>query len=219
MIFFPQHFSQPMSYESDTRGSIIQSFNHSIIQSFNHSIICYWFLSLLKVRLIDWLTYCVIQRINQSTNTWMDKRCSLYAVNNNYKIIITNKQAFCYKDIVYSIFLSSFALVYISWMHDWWIESMPILHAIIYLGPANNKANKNSNNNEIGYVNGHQYRWLIIWKWKWIQSQCLEQKGNEMKSSNDNKMWINGDMSFVTNHWNANSKQYPISNNTIFLYN
>ena len=54
---------------------------------------------------------------------------------------------------------------------------------------------------------------------KWIQSHCLEQKGNEMKSSNDNKMWINGDMSFVTNHWNANSKQYPISNNTIFVYN
>ena len=40
-----------------------------------------------------------------------------------------------------------------------------------------------------------------------------------MKSSNDNKMWINRDMSFVSNHWNANSKQYPISNNTIFVYN
>ena len=75
-------------------------------QSFSHSIICYWFLQPLKVRLIDWLTYCVKQRINQSTDTWMDKRCSLYAVNNNYKIIITNKLIFCYKDIVYSIFLS-----------------------------------------------------------------------------------------------------------------
>ena len=126
----------------------------------------------------------------------------------------------CYKNIEYSSFFhSSFALVSISWMHDWGIESMPILYAIIYPGPANNKANKNSNNNEIGYVNGHQYRWLIIWKWKWNQSHCLEQKGNEMKSSNDNKMWINGDMSFVSNHWNANSKQYPISNNTIFVYN
>ena len=70
--------------------------------SFNHSVICYWFLSLLKVRLIDYLTECV----NQSTNTWMDKRCSLYAVNNNYKIIIINKLVFCYKDIVYSIILS-----------------------------------------------------------------------------------------------------------------
>ena len=84
--------------------------------------------------------------------------------------------AFCYKNIEYSSFFhSSFALVSISWMHDWGIESMPILYAIIYPGPANNKANKNSNNNEIGYVNGHQYRWLIIWKW--IQSHCLEQKG------------------------------------------
>ena len=70
-------------------------------QSLNHSVICYWFLSLLKVRLIDYLTECV----NQSTNTWMDKRCSFYAVNNNYKIIIINKLVFCYKDIVYSIIL------------------------------------------------------------------------------------------------------------------
>ena len=35
---------------------------------------------------------------------------------------------------------------------------MPILYASIYPGPTNNKANKNSSNNEIGYVNGHQYR-------------------------------------------------------------
>ena len=96
---------------------------------------------------------------------------------------------------------------------------MPILYAIIYPGPTNNMTNKNSNNNEIGYANGHQYRWLIIWKWKWNQSQCLEQKGNEINGSNDNKMWINRDMSFVTNHWNDNLTQYPISNNTIFVYN
>ena len=85
-------------------------------QSFNHSIICYWFLSLLKVRLIDWLTYCLNQRIvNEPINTWMDKRCSFYAVNNNYKIIITNKLLFCYKDIVYSIFLSfSHLLLFLS---------------------------------------------------------------------------------------------------------
>ena len=85
-------------------------------QSFNHSIICYWFLSLLKVRLIDWLTYCLNQRIvNEPINTWMDKRCSFYAVNNNYKIIITNKLLFCYKDIVYSIILSfNHLLLYLS---------------------------------------------------------------------------------------------------------
>ena len=64
------------------------------------------FLQPLKVRLIDWLTYCVKQRINESINTWMDKRCSFYAVNNNYKIIITNKLVFCHKNIVYSIILS-----------------------------------------------------------------------------------------------------------------
>ena len=88
-------------------------------QSLNHSVICYWFLSLLKVRLIDYLTECV----NQSTNTWMDKRCSLYAVNNNYKIIITNKLAFCYKDIVYSSFFLSIicSCFYLlnAWLRDW----------------------------------------------------------------------------------------------------
>ena len=84
-------------------------------QSFNHSIICYWFLSLLKVRLIDRLIYCANQRINKSINTWMDKRCSFYAVNNNYKIIITKKLVFCYKNIVYSIILSiSHLLLFLS---------------------------------------------------------------------------------------------------------
>ena len=92
-------------------------------QSFNHSIICYWFLSLLKVRLIDRLIYCVNQRINESINTWMDKRCSFYAVNNNYKIIITNKLVFCYKDIVYSSFFLSIicSCFYLmnAWLRDW----------------------------------------------------------------------------------------------------
>ena len=92
-------------------------------QSFNHSIICYWFLSLLKVRLIDWLTECVNHRINELINTWMDKRCSLYVVNNNYKIIITNKLVFCYKDIVYSFILSfSHLLLFLS--HECMIEGL-----------------------------------------------------------------------------------------------
>ena len=92
-------------------------------QSFSHSIICYWFLSLLKVRLIDWLTYCVNQRINQPTNTWMDKRCSFYAVNNNYLIIIINKLVFCYKDIVHSIILSfNHLLLFLS--HECMIEGL-----------------------------------------------------------------------------------------------
>ena len=69
VIFIPQHFSKPMSYESAPRGSLIQSLNHSII--------CYWFLSLMKVRLIDWLTYCVIQRIvNEPIHEWInDAHC------------------------------------------------------------------------------------------------------------------------------------------------
>ena len=146
-------------------------------QSLNHSVICYWFLSLMKVRLIDWLTECVNQRIKVSTNTWMDKRCSFYAVNNNHKIIITNWHFATRILYIHHSFVQSFAFVFISWMHDWGIESMPILYAIIYPSPTNNMTNNNSNNNEIGYENGHQYRWLIIWKWKWMWNQCLEQKG------------------------------------------
>ena len=33
---------------------------------------------------------------------------------------------------------------------------MYVLYAIIYPGPTNNKANKNSNNNEFGFADGHQ---------------------------------------------------------------
>ena len=60
---------------------------------------------------------------NQPTNLWMDKGCSFYAVNSNYKIIITNKLAFCYKDIVYSIILSfSHLLLFLS--HECMIEGL-----------------------------------------------------------------------------------------------
>ena len=112
-------------------------------QSLNHSIICYWFLSLLKVRLIDWLTYCLNQRIvNEPINTWMDKRCSLYAVNNNYKIIITNKLVFCYKDIVYSSFFLSiiFSCLYLvnAWLRDW----IDAYSACYYLSISNKQHDK-----------------------------------------------------------------------------
>ena len=72
--------------------------NHSIIQSFAIGFYHYW--------KWDWSIDLLCKSQNQPTNTWIDKRCSFYAVNNNYKIIITNKLAFCYKDIVYSIILS-----------------------------------------------------------------------------------------------------------------
>ena len=110
-------------------------------QSLNHSIICYWFLSLLKVRMIDYLTYCVNQRIKESTNTWMDKRCSFYAVNNNHKIIITNKLAFCYKDIVYSIFLSIICFCFYlvnAWLRDW-IDAYSVCY---YLSISNKQQGK-----------------------------------------------------------------------------
>ena len=140
------------------------------------------------------------------------------AVNNNYKIIITNKLVFCYKDIVYSSFFLSIICFCFYLMNAWlrdWIDAYSVCY---YLSRStNNMTNNNSNNNEI---------WLCKWiskslidNMKMKSNQCLEQKGNEMNGSNDNKMWINGDMSFVSNHWNANSKQYPISNNTIFVYN
>ena len=150
-----------MSNESDTRGLFIQSFNH-----FSFVLYHYW--------KWDWLTDLLCKSKNQPTNTWMDKRCSFYAVNNNYKIIITKKwhsvtRILYIQSLYHSVICSCLCLVN-EWLRDW-IDAYS--DAIIYPGPANNKANKNSNNNEIGCENGHQYRWLIIWKWKWIQSQCL----------------------------------------------
>ena len=73
------------------------SFNHSSFVFYNH---WKWDWSII------WLSVQIKESINQSINTWIDKRCSFYAVNNNYKIIITNKLVLCYKDIVYSIILS-----------------------------------------------------------------------------------------------------------------
>ena len=98
-----------MSNESDTKGSIIQLFNHLLLVSIT--------IESETDRLTDLLYK------PESINTWMDKRCSLYAVNNNYRIIITNKLAFCYKDIVYSIILSfNHLLLYLS--REWMIEGL-----------------------------------------------------------------------------------------------
>ena len=186
-------------------------------QSFNHLLL----VSITIESETDRSTDLLCKSKNQPTNTWMDKRCSFYAVNNNYKIIISYKLAFCYKDIVYSVILSfNHLLLFLS--HECMIEG---LNRCLFCMLVSIHVQQTTRQITIavtmkfGYANGHQYRWLIIWKWKWMWKQCLEQKGNEMKSSNDNKMWINGDMSFVSNHWNANSKQYPISKNTIFVYN
>ena len=95
MIFIPQHFSEPISHKSIPRGSIIQSLNHLLLVSI--------IIESETDQLIDLLSK---SKNSQSTNTWMGKRCSFYAVNNNNKIIITNKLVFYYKDIVYSIILS-----------------------------------------------------------------------------------------------------------------
>ena len=81
--------------------------NHSIIQSFVFGYYHYW--------KWDWSIDLLCKPQNQWTNIWMDKRCLFYAVNNNYKIIITNKLVFCHKDIVYSVFLSfSHLLLFLS---------------------------------------------------------------------------------------------------------
>ena len=74
---------------------------------------------------------------------------SLFSDFHSSTLLKTDEQRIWYKRIIHSI-IQSFAFVFISWMHDCGIESMPILYAIIYPGPTNNKANKNSNNNEIG---------------------------------------------------------------------
>ena len=101
-----------MSYESAPRKSIIQS----IIQSFAIGFYHYW--------KWDWSIDILCKSKNsQWTNTWMDKRCSFYAVNNNYKIIITNKLVFCYKDIVYSI-IHSFNHLFLFLSRECMIEGL-----------------------------------------------------------------------------------------------
>ena len=110
--------------------------------SLNHSVICYWFLSLLKVRLIEWLNDGVNQRIKESTNTWMDKRCSLYAVNNNYRIIITNKWYSVTRILNIQLFFhpvtcSCFYLMN-AWLRDW----IDAYAACYYLSRSNKQQDK-----------------------------------------------------------------------------
>ena len=110
------------------------SFNHSIIQSFAIAFYHYW--------KWDWSIDLLCKPQNQWTNIWMDKRCSLYAVNNNYKIIITNKLVFYYKDIVYSSFFhpvicSCFYLVN-AWLRDW-IDAYSVCY---YLSRSNKQQDK-----------------------------------------------------------------------------
>ena len=120
-------------------------------QSFNHSIIRYWFLSLLKVRLIDWLTYCLNQRIvNEPIHEWINDAHFMQWITIIRLSLLTNWHFATRILYIHHSFFQSFALVFISWIHDWGIESMPILYAIIYPFPTNNKTNKNSNDNEIG---------------------------------------------------------------------
>ena len=130
MIFIPQHFSQPMSYESATRGSIIQSFNYLLL------------ITITNESETDRLTYCVKQRIKGSTNTWMDKRCSFYALNNNYKIIITNKW-YSVTRIMYiqSFFLSIICFCFYlmnAWLRDW-IDAYSVCY---YLSISNKQQGK-----------------------------------------------------------------------------
>ena len=109
--------------------------NHSITQSFTIGFYNHWNRDWSIDRLL-----CKPQ--NQPTNTWMDKRCSFYAVNNNNKIIIINKLVFCYKDIVYSSFFlsiicSCFYLVN-AWLRDW----IDAYAACYYLSRSNKQQDK-----------------------------------------------------------------------------
>ena len=151
----------------------------------------------------------------------MDERCLLYAVNNNYKIIMTNILAFCYKDIVYSIILSSsHFLLFLS--RECMIEGLNRCLFCMLLSIHFQQTTR-----QIRIATTMKLVMKIdikIVDWYYeneneIKVNVWNKKENEMNGSNDNKMWISGDMSFVSNHWNANSKQYPISNNTIFVYN
>ena len=146
------------------------SFNHSSFVFYNH---WKWDWSII------WLSVQIKESINQSIHELINDAHFMQWITIIRLSLLTNGtllQGYC---IFYHSFFQSFAFVFISWMHDCGIESMPILYAIIYPFPTNNKTNKNSNNNEIGYDNGHQYRWLIIWKWKWIQINVWNKK--EMK--------------------------------------
>ena len=172
--------------------------NHSITQSFNHLLL----VSITIESETDRLTDCVNQRINQLFNTWMDKRCSFYAVNNNYKIIITNKLVFCYKDIVYSIILSfNHLLLYLS--RECMIEGLNRCLVCMLLSihlqlttmqiaiATTMKLDMKMGINIVDWYYENEFK-VNVWN----------KKGNEMNGSNDNKMWINRDMSFVSNHWN-----------------
>ena len=108
--------------------------NHSIIQSFAIGFYHYW--------KWDWLTDLLCKSKNQPTNTWMDKRCSFYAVNNNYKIIITNILAFCYKDIVYSIILSFIICFCFYLMNVWLRDWIDAYAACYYLSRSNKQQDK-----------------------------------------------------------------------------
>ena len=58
--------------------------------SFIHSVICYWFLSLLKVKLIDWLTYCVNHRINQPIHERINDAHFMHWITNTRLSLLTN---------------------------------------------------------------------------------------------------------------------------------
>ena len=154
-----------------------------------------YMISILHVWLIDRLTNCINKRINQLIYGWKTilYLCSKYQFkyyfqNQRICILLLGYHMFSY------IFNQSFTHVFDSCMNDWRIGSMPIVQAIFIISLTNN----NANNNII--VNEYQNRWLIMKINICVQKQCLEQKWNEMMSSNSNKKeWMNDNMSSNTN--------------------
>ena len=127
----------------------------------------------LIVWLIDRLTYCVNQRINQLIYGWKNNSMSCskkqfkhYFHNQRIGILLLGYHMFSYI-LNQSIICSCFWL-----MNGWRIGSMPIVQAIFIISLTNN----NANNKNI--VNEYQNRWLIM-RIICVQKQCMEEIWND----------------------------------------
>ena len=156
--------------------------------------ICICFLLFLHVCLIDRLTNCVNQRINQLIYGWKNNSmsCSKKQFKHYFQYQRIGILLLGYHMFKYS-FNQSFALDFDSCKNDRRIGSMPIVQAIFIISLTNN----NANNNNI--VNEHQNRWLLMKIRKCVQKQCLGQKWSEMMNSNSNNERTNDNMSNNTN--------------------
>ena len=129
MIIFPKPFSQPMSYESATRKSIIQSFSHLLL------------VSITIESETDQLTYCVNQRINQSIHErkndahfmqWITIIRLSLLTNSHFATRILYIQSFFHPVICYCFYLMN------AWLRDW-IDACSLCY---YLSISNKQQDK-----------------------------------------------------------------------------